>query len=179
MTDKLAPTTRHKFVSNGQEIYEWDQTIEEVNIYINMPKGVPARSMQCTIKPRHVTIGIKGNPPYMDHDLGGFVKLDASFWTIAMACELSSQCRAAAGAGGAQAEDGQLHVTLQKAEKGQPWSGAIAGHGELDPYTADQESRRLMLERFQAEHAGFDFSGAEFSGSCPNPATFMGGMPSD
>ena len=47
-------------------------------------------------------------------------------------------------------EDGELHVTLQKAEKAHTWPGAIAGH-ELDPYTSDQESRRLMLERFQLE----------------------------
>jgi hypothetical protein len=38
------------------------------------------------------------------------------------------------------------------------------------------ERKALMLERFQAEHPGFDFSGAEFSGSAPDPRTFMGGM---
>ncbi|KAJ7533567.1 hypothetical protein O6H91_13G054900 [Diphasiastrum complanatum] len=69
-----------------------------------------------------------------------------------------------------------MHITLQKREKGQPWESAIRGHGELDPYSADQEQRRLMLERFQEEHPGFDFSQAQFSGSCPNPKTFMGGI---
>ena len=33
-----------------------------------------------------------------------------------------------------------------------------------------------MLERFQEEHPGFDFSNAEFNGSIPNPRTFMGGV---
>jgi hypothetical protein len=30
-----------------------------------------------------------------------------------------------------------------------------------------------MIERFQAENPGFDFSGAEFTGNVPDPKTFM------
>lgn len=39
-----------------------------------------------------------------------------------------------------------------------------------------QEQQRLMLERFQAENPGFDFSGASFNGEAPDPSTFMGGV---
>ncbi|EFJ13817.1 hypothetical protein SELMODRAFT_92763 [Selaginella moellendorffii] len=155
MSDKLAPDKRHKFVHNGQTIYEWDQTLDEVNIYIDLPKQIPKKLFSCNIQLQHVEVGIKGNPPYLNHNLGGPVKLDGSFWTI---------------------EDETLHINLQKRDKGQPWQTAIEGHGQLDPYSADLEKRRLMLERFQEEHPGFDFSQAEFSGQCPNPKTFMGGM---
>jgi hypothetical protein len=34
----------------------------------------------------------------------------------------------------------------------------------------------MLLERFQAEHPGFDFSGAEVTGAVPDPRTFLGGM---
>jgi hypothetical protein len=34
----------------------------------------------------------------------------------------------------------------------------------------------MMLERFQEEHPGFDFSGAEFNGSVPEARDFMGGI---
>lgn len=155
MGDKLAPEKRFKVIHNGQEVYEWDQTIDEVNIYIKLPPGVPARMFSCAITARHVTVAIKGNPPYLDHQLPGPVKGDASFWTI---------------------EDGTMHITLGKAEVGRAWPSAVAGQGQLDPYAADQEARRLMLERFQEEHAGFDFSGAQVTGVCPDPATFLGGM---
>lgn len=37
MADRLAPSTRHKFVHEGRTIYEWDQTISEVNIYVDVP----------------------------------------------------------------------------------------------------------------------------------------------
>jgi hypothetical protein len=114
----------------GETIYEWDQTLEEVNLYISLPDTLPSRLLYCTIKPQHVELGVKGNPPYLNHDLGGPVKVDSSFWTI---------------------EDRIMHVTLQKRQKGQPWPSAIAGHGNLDAFTADQEQRRLMLERFQEE----------------------------
>ena len=33
-----------------------------------------------------------------------------------------------------------------------------------------------MRERFQEEHPGFDFSGAEFNGQVPDPSKFMGGI---
>lgn len=47
---------------------------------------------------------------------------------------------------------------------------------QLDELSVGEERKALMLERFQAEHAGFDFSGAEFSGAAPDPQTFMGGV---
>jgi hypothetical protein len=48
-------------------------------------------------------------------------------------------------------EDGVLHVTLQKSERGKLWQSALAGHTSLDPLSSEQEQKRLMLERFQQE----------------------------
>lgn len=53
-------------------------------------------------------------------------------------------------------EDEIMHVTLQKRDKGQTWSSPILGQGALDPYSADLEQKRLMLQRFQ-EEVKFDF----------------------
>ncbi|XP_024398923.1 uncharacterized protein [Physcomitrium patens] len=162
--EKLAPTERHRFEHDGDLIYEWDQQLEEVNIYIPLPERLPTKLLYCTIKPKHLELGVKGNPPYLNvrvcndpltHDLAGAVKTDCSFWTI---------------------EDRVMHVTLQKREKGQPWPSAIAGHAPLDPLKTEQEKQRLMLERFQTEHPGFDFSNAEFNGNVPDPSKFLGGM---
>lgn len=49
------------------------------------------------------------------------------------------------------AEDGTMHVSLHKRDKGQTWSSPIQGQGLLDPYSADLEQKRLMLQRFQEE----------------------------
>ena len=49
------------------------------------------------------------------------------------------------------AEDGIMHITLQKRGKGQTWASPILGQGQLDPYATDLEQKRLMLQRFQEE----------------------------
>lgn len=158
MAEKLAPEKRHDFFHGGQKVFEWDQTLEEVNIYITLPPNVPTKLFHCKIQPKHVEVGIKGNPPYLNHDLSSPVKTDCSFWTI---------------------EDDIMHITLQKRDKGQTWASPILGQGQLDPYATDLEQKRLMLQRFQEENPGFDFSQAQFSGNCPDPRTFMGGIRSD
>ncbi|XP_039123798.1 nudC domain-containing protein 2 [Dioscorea cayenensis subsp. rotundata] len=158
MAEKLAPEKRHSFVHNGQKVFEWDQTLDEVNLYIDLPPDVPSKLFYGKIQAQHLEVGIKGNPPYLNHDLAAPVKTDSSFWTL---------------------EDGVMHVTLHKRDKGNTWSSPIKGQGVLDSYTADLEQKRLMLQRFQEENPGFDFSQAQFNGTCPDPRTFMGGIRSD
>lgn len=64
--EALAPSERHKFTHNGRVIYEWDQTLTEVNIYVPVPAGVRAKDLAIDIQSTHLKIGIKGNPPYLD-----------------------------------------------------------------------------------------------------------------
>lgn len=154
MSERLAPSSRHCFTHQGRKIYEWDQTLAEVNMYVGVPSGVRGKDMFCDIEQRHIKFGLKGNPPFMDLDLAGAVKVSESMWTL---------------------EDGELHISMCKLEQGDPWPSAIKGH-EVDVVTRQQEQQRLMLERFQQEHPGFDFSQAKFNGEAPNPRTFLGGM---
>ncbi|KAG7672442.1 hypothetical protein KSW81_001406 [Nannochloris sp. 'desiccata'] len=146
--DRLAPSEsdRHTYVHNGQNVYQWDQTLSEVNIYIQLPSAVKAKQLTVEIASKHLTVGIQGNPPYLDKDLGGPVKVSDSLWTI---------------------EDGVLHIELTKAEEASTWPSAIAGH-QIDVAKQQADQKRLMLERFQQEHPGFDFSGAQFTGDIPD-----------
>merc|ERR1712125_243975 len=89
-------------------------------------------------------------------DTFGVVQTDESFWMI---------------------EDGELHI--QKMRKGETWSSALKGHGQLDVFSEQEVNKKLMLERFQEEHPGFDFSGANFSGQAPSARNFMGGVHHD
>ncbi|KAI3525636.1 hypothetical protein L1887_04572 [Cichorium endivia] len=50
----------------GQKVFEWDQALDEVNMYITLRKGVPTKLIYCKIQSTHVKVGIKGNPPYMN-----------------------------------------------------------------------------------------------------------------
>ena len=50
----------------GNLIYEWDQNIEEVNLYIPLPEGLPSKLLSVNLKLRHIEIGVKGSPPYLN-----------------------------------------------------------------------------------------------------------------
>lgn len=146
---------RQKFVHAGRTVYEWEQSLEEVNIYIQPPPGVKARMIDCTITPTHLKLGIKGNPPFLDEDFALTVLKDESYWMM---------------------EDGELHINLQKSRKAEMWPSALKGHATMDAFTQSEIQKKMMLERFQEENPGFDFSGAEFSGNVPDPRTFMDGV---
>eukprot|EP00927_Polykrikos_kofoidii_P067485 TRINITY_DN62976_c0_g1_i1.p1 TRINITY_DN62976_c0_g1~~TRINITY_DN62976_c0_g1_i1.p1 ORF type:complete len:174 (+),score=39.63 TRINITY_DN62976_c0_g1_i1:104-625(+) len=149
---------RQAFTFEGRTVYEWEQTIDETHIYIQPPPGVTKYMLDIKIEPRHLKVGIKGNPPFLNEEVFSVCEVDASFWMI---------------------EDGELHIQLQKVHKGETWASALKGHGSLDMFSEQEVNKKLMLERFQEEHPGFDFSGASFSGQAPSARTFMGGVHHD
>jgi len=155
MAERLAPSERHVYEHGGRRVYEWDQTVDEVNVFVTPPPGTTAKMVFCTVRARGVALGLQGNPPFLDCETAGAVKVADSFWTL---------------------EDGVLHVTLQKQTPGEPWPAVFVGHRGLDPARQQAETQRLMLERFQLENPGFDFSGAEFNGAAPDPSKFLGGV---
>ena len=164
---------RIRFEYDGRLIYEWEQSLEEVNIYINPPPGVTAKMIDCKITYNHVKIGLKGAPhPFLDEDTGGTVVVDESMW---MMNKLKSNKEAAAET------SYELNINLQKAAKGEIWKCALKSKVQelnptVDPYTEEEMRKKIMLERFQEENPGFDFSQAEFNGNVPDPRSFMGGI---
>lgn len=162
---------RQPFVYNGQTIYEWEQTLDEVHLYMKPPKwalpshqkemahllkpGEKFPKIEVKITPAHLTVGVSGNPPFIDEDLGGVCIVKESMWMI---------------------EDDELHIELQKSFKAEIWESALKGHAKMDVLTKTEVQKKIMLERFQEENPGFDFSGASFNGNVPDPRTFMGGL---
>ena len=51
---------------SGQTVFEWDQTLEEANVYISLPQNVPTKLFYCKIEPKHLEVGIKGSSPYLN-----------------------------------------------------------------------------------------------------------------
>lgn len=129
--------------------------MEEVRIYIKTPSGVRATHLQVDISPKHFKLGIKGNPPFLDHDFAGVVVADECTWTL---------------------QNEELEITLQKMKKAETWPACFVGHATLNSMEQEEVKRSMTLERFQQEHPGFDFSNAEFNGNAPDPREFMGGV---
>uniref|UniRef100_A0A7S1FQW0 CS domain-containing protein n=1 Tax=Corethron hystrix TaxID=216773 RepID=A0A7S1FQW0_9STRA len=162
-------------IATGRKIYEWEQSLDEVTMYVDAPPGITTASqLKCIISPSRLKLGIapSGNtttPYYIDEATGGKVRTDSSSWYL---------------------DDGIITVVLGKVFKGETWECALTGvakSGEggngtaaaaaaVDPYTKQEMMRGMMLERFQEENPGFDFRDADFNGAVPDPRTFMGGV---
>jgi hypothetical protein len=133
MTKKGKEGNRLKFEYNGRTIYEWEQTLTEVILYIEPPPGVTKKLLDISIQPNHLKVGIKGTPvAYIDEDTAGPVKPDESMWMI---------------------DDGELIINLQKMYKAETWESALRGQrGQtVDTFTKEQLKKQMMLERFQEE----------------------------
>ena len=131
-------------------------------MYIDAPPGSTAAEIYCTITPTHLTLGLKGAPhPYLDEDTYSKVVVSESSWYL---------------------DSSIIHIVLAKAHRGETWEACLRGathapgRSEVDPVTKQQIQKEMMLERFQEEHPGFDFRGAEFNGAVPDPRTFLGGV---
>ena len=163
---------RIRFEYDGRLIYEWEQSLEEVNLYITPPPGVTANMIDCKISHNHLKIGLKNAPhPFLDEDTGGTVVVDESMWMMNKTKKSTDSTEAVY----------ELNINLQKAARGEIWKCALKSKVQelnptVDPYTEEEMRKKIMLERFQEENPGFDFSQAEFNGNVPDPRSFMGGI---
>lgn len=66
MAERLAPSTKHVFTHQGRTVYEWDQTLTEVNMYIPVPPDLRAKEIFCDVTKQHLKFGRHGNPPFID-----------------------------------------------------------------------------------------------------------------
>lgn len=162
---------RQPFVFQGQTVYEWDQSIDDVFIYIqtppvlleenkelvktNLKPGEKMPKLEVVFKTKRLKIGISGNPPYLDEELSSKVRDSECIWQI----------------------DGkEIEIVLPKALKAESWNSVFVGHGSLNELQMEEIRKKMLRERFQEEHGGFDFSDAQVSGNVPDPKTFMGGL---
>ena len=117
----------------GRTIYEWEQSLEEVNIYLVPPPGITKKHLHIVISHKHLVVGIVNTAPFIDEDVGGPIKVKESTWTIA---------------------DGEINITLVKMNKAETWTCALAGRDgaqEVDPVTKEELRKKMMLDRFQEE----------------------------
>ncbi|XXQ39818.1 CS domain-containing protein [Plasmodiophora brassicae] len=146
---------RKQFVVDGTVVYEWMQTLDGVEMFMRPPEGVRAKDLDIAITSDHLRVGLKGNPPFIDEDLFGRVVVKDSMWTL---------------------DSGEICIDFKKATAAETWSSVLKGKGALNVAEVAAERQNLLLERFQAENPGFDFSNAEFTGQAPDARDFMGGL---
>lgn len=190
---KKHPTidNRYIFTYDNQKIYEWEQSLEDVTMYIDAPsskqRNVIASDIIVNILHDRLQVGLRGCDRYFIDELTyDKVKAKDSSWYLD--------------------DEGVITIILLKCFRGQTWESVLRGHddaaaaasttsipspenvegkggnnisrsgGIVDPFTRQEMQRSLMLERFQEENPGFDFRDATFNGEVPDPQTFMGGV---
>ncbi|KAG7366291.1 HSP20-like chaperone [Nitzschia inconspicua] len=169
---------RYYFEYKGQRIYDFQQELDQMTIFVKPPPHIQKGSqIKCEITAHHLKVGLVGNEQwYLNEDTFGTVDVDESTWSLEDDDEN---------------EDGKiLCIYLTKANRGTVWDAALKGNPNAEPTTPgpssagltlnafhkEQVKKDLMLQRFQEENPGFDFRGAEFNGSVPDPRNFMGGV---
>lgn len=146
------PDVVPEMVTNGRTC-----ACSDINLYIqNVPCGITAKELDVVITAKKVSVSrtVEGETAYyLNHELTGTVKAGESFWTF-------------------DTEARDIHIQLCKSHHAEVWGAVFVGH-EASGREEEEDRKKLMLERFQAENPGFDFSGAEFTGNVPDPQTFL------
>ena len=157
-TTKDPITGRYIFSYANQVVYEWEQSLDEVTMYIQAPPNVRASDFNVTIQSKRLAIGLKGNDRrYIDEPTFSIVDTTESSWYLD--------------------DDGIITIVLIKAHRGETWESALRGKEVAVNAALKEEIKKdMLLERFQEEHPGMDFRGAQVNGSVPDPRTFMGGL---
>ncbi|KAL7066369.1 CS domain-containing protein [Cryptosporidium serpentis] len=150
--------------SSGKILFYWDQTLDDVNLFIPHELLYSINSSNILINKFDLDINIganylkiinkKINQVIINKNLFSTVDTSDSFWYI---------------------EDNQLFIQLSKMRKAEVWTSIFKAEKQLNLLEVETIKKQMMLERFQRENPGFDFSGAEFSGNAPDPRNFLGG----
>jgi hypothetical protein len=165
----MASTKEHAVGDNSHEriLYRFQQSVDELTLTV--PLACRTRASRVAVRTNRTSLSISVLFPDSETwhsvlfgQLCGAIKAEETLWTLHSASDGS--------------DTSELHIQLTKAERGKTWPGVLVGSESHS--AADEDSRKMILQRFQEEHPGFDFSNAQLNGQPPDPSQFMGGISS-
>ena len=62
--------------------YRWTQSLQDLNVYVKVPKGTKAKQLVITIKKTSLLVKVAGSEAVLDGELFGSVKCEDCFWSI-------------------------------------------------------------------------------------------------
>ena len=114
---------------NGGETdkYQWEQTIDELTVNINIPKGTTAKMLDVKISQTHLVLGIKGQDRIIDGEWFKEIRADDALWSIE------------------KLKDGSRYIQINLTKKvGMSWwDGVIKGDPVIDTQGVNPENSKL------------------------------------
>lgn len=120
---------------------KWSQTVEDVNIEINLEQGTKGKEVSVKLTTTSLDCSVRGNQ-IIKGNLCHRINTDESTWTI---------------------EDRKLlRIYLVKCvhKDDDYWESLLEGQYQPDPQTLLKMRKKLDLERYQKKNPEFDFSEA-------------------
>ncbi|EAY06737.1 Nuclear movement protein [Trichomonas vaginalis G3] len=106
--------------------YTWDQTLEDVTVYVKVEKGIPSKMVNCKITKDHLIVGVKNQTPIVDGQLSEPVVPSESSWSIQ------------------DSKDGrEIQVNLIKKTGQKWWANVIEGDEQIDTTKCVPENSKL------------------------------------
>ena len=140
---------RIPYYYKNQLVYEWEQNLEEIIIYIKAPECIleknreiikknlkPGQKMpklDIKITPNHLTVGLIDFPPYLSEDLTKTVKASESLW---------------------QLDDGEIVITLEKTIKADTWTSVFKGHQEINEFQKEEMQKKCFWKDLEKKMLG-------------------------
>ncbi|KAG0315641.1 hypothetical protein BGZ97_008017 [Linnemannia gamsii] len=103
--------------------FKWRQTLVDVDITFEVPKGTRAKDLVIDIKKKSLKAGLKGQTPIIEGTLTKEVKLDDSTWSLE--------------------DQKEITIHLEKAKSTEWWKAVIEGHPEIDTTKIVPENSKL------------------------------------
>jgi hypothetical protein len=152
-------TGRYVYYYDSRKIYQWEQSLDNITLYLDPPPNCQAKDLDIVITTNHLKVGLRGADSYfIDEPLFSCIDTTESCWFL-------------------DSQDSTLQIVLYKQRRGETWEFALQGKDTTsNPFLQRELQQQLLLERFQEENPGMDFRSATFNGSIPDPRTFMGGI---
>jgi hypothetical protein len=91
-------------------MYEWNQTLDAVTVFVLLPDKVKATSLDIKLTCIKLTAGLKGQPPILSGDWFKNIKTDESMWSVE-----------------SHGDKRILHLTLKKFEGQEWWNSVLKG----------------------------------------------------
>ncbi|KAG0208415.1 hypothetical protein BGX28_000633 [Mortierella sp. GBA30] len=103
--------------------YKWRQTLVDVDILVQVPKGTRGKDLIVDIKKKSLKVGLKGQPLIIEGALFKDIKLEDSTWTLD--------------------NQEEINIHLEKAKGTEWWKCVVEGHPEIDTTKITPENSKL------------------------------------